>query len=48
MMKKWYLELNIDEELNNNIKKLINITGEDDEKIVINALKEYVESKLSN
>ncbi|WP_274379437.1 hypothetical protein [Alkalihalobacterium alkalinitrilicum] len=41
-MKIWYLELRIDEELNEK-KKIADITGEDDEEIVIKALKEYVE-----
>jgi hypothetical protein len=38
-MKKWYIELNIDEELNDKLKKLINLTGEDDEEIVLKSLK---------
>jgi hypothetical protein len=47
-MKKWYIELNIDEELNDKLKKLIDLTGEDDEEIVLKALKEYVESRVSD
>lgn len=47
MTKKWYLELNVDEELNDKLKKFIDLTGEDDEEIVLKALKEYVENRLS-
>ncbi|WP_180960262.1 hypothetical protein [Neobacillus cucumis] len=42
-MKKWYLELNIDDDLYGKLKKLIEQTGQDDEELVIKALKEYVE-----
>lgn len=45
-MKTWYLELRIDEELNHKIKKLADLTGEDDEEIVFKALKEYVEARV--
>lgn len=47
-MKKWYLELNVDEELYDNLKKLIRLTGEDDEEIVLKALKKYVEDRVSD
>jgi hypothetical protein len=47
-MKKWYIELNVDEQLYNKLMKLINLSGEDDEEIVLKALKEYVENKLSD
>jgi hypothetical protein len=45
-MKKWYLELNVDEELYDKLKKLIELTGEDDEEIVLKSLKEYVENRV--
>lgn len=46
-MKKWYIELNIDEELNDKLKKLMDSTGEDDEEIVLKALKAYLDIKLN-
>lgn len=47
-MKIWYIELNIDEELNDKLKNLVDLTGEDDEEIVLKALKEYVETRVSD
>lgn len=46
-MKKWYLELNIDDELSNKIKKIVDVIGEDEEEIVIKALKAYLDLKLN-
>lgn len=45
-MKKWYLELNVDEGLHDKLKNLMDLTGEDDEEIVLKALKEYVEKRV--
>ncbi|WP_214795132.1 MULTISPECIES: ribbon-helix-helix protein, CopG family [unclassified Exiguobacterium] len=44
-MKIWYLELRIDEELDDKLKKLAEATGEDDEEVVLKALKEYLKTK---
>lgn len=45
-MKTWYLEFKITDDLDDKIQKLVDTTGDDDEEIVIKALKEYVEAKV--
>ena len=47
-VKTWYLELRITGELDEKIKKLVKATGDDDEEIVIKAIKEYVEARVSD
>ena len=44
-MKIWYLELKIDDELDDKLKKLAEVTGEEDEELVIKALRNYLEMK---
>lgn len=44
-MKIWYLELRIDNELDDKLKNLVDISGEDDEEIVLKALREYLKTK---
>lgn len=45
-MKTWYLELKITDELDGKIKELVDVTGDEDEEVVIKALEEYVKSRV--
>ena len=44
-MKIWYLELRIDDELDDKLKKLAEASEEDDEELVIKALRNYLVTK---
>lgn len=44
-MKIWYLELRIDDELDDKLKKLAEVTEEEDEELVTKALRNYLEMK---